>query len=292
MMMISYVVLISLLLVTLGEAQIKACYAWDGSSSGNFPCDPEAEVHLLATARFFILIQSIELNEHTDPLTQHFSYAKNVTICGDGTVCPGPKNQTCCKNHQGRTELNFHNRARLPESVTGLASYYAQAGYTIPTSSATAATRDHVAQTTSVDTHPAGTTSTQQVTASSLPSKQTLAPVPSASGLSTGAKAGIGVAVGVTAMICATVAFLFYTRRRNRNWDKGSGMPDRGAYPWHWKAGDGYPWLWKDQYQSSSHNHASPELGSESAKYEADASSDSQLNSPQELAGDGIQRKA
>ena len=28
----------------LGSAQVKACYAWDGSSSGNFPCDPEAEV--------------------------------------------------------------------------------------------------------------------------------------------------------------------------------------------------------------------------------------------------------
>jgi len=33
-------------LIGLSSAQIKACYAWDGSSSGNFPCDPEADVRL------------------------------------------------------------------------------------------------------------------------------------------------------------------------------------------------------------------------------------------------------
>lgn len=41
----STVFLISLLsLADSGRAQVKACYAWDGSDSGNFPCDPEAEV--------------------------------------------------------------------------------------------------------------------------------------------------------------------------------------------------------------------------------------------------------
>ena len=50
--MILHVVLVSLFLITLVEAQIKACYAWDGSSSGNFPCDPEAEVRLLIPAPY------------------------------------------------------------------------------------------------------------------------------------------------------------------------------------------------------------------------------------------------
>lgn len=44
--MIASTVILSLSLFTIANAQVKACYAWDGSSSGNFPCDPEAEVQI------------------------------------------------------------------------------------------------------------------------------------------------------------------------------------------------------------------------------------------------------
>ena len=236
----------------------------------------------------------LDLNEETDPLTQHFSYANNVTICDDGTVCPNLKNETCCNKHQGRTEINYHNRARLPESVTGLASYYSQAGYTIPGSSASGSVKVHAAQATSVPKSAAqssvsvsstSSTSVQAtMTSSYSPSstKQTLSPTPSSSDLSTGAKAGIGVGVGVVALICATVAFVFYIRRPGRN-SNAQGGPSQG----HW-----YPWHFKDANHGATSAYFSPELGSEATKYEVDGSTETQTSITHELASDGGQRKS
>lgn len=226
---------------------------------------------------------SVGLNEKTDPLTQHFSYANNVTICDDGTLCPNPNNETCCKKHQGRTELNYHNRARLPESVTGLASYYAQAGYTIPGASATPSVELHAARSSPVPTSAAHSSSPPSSTgsgnASSTPAspaaKQSLNPLPSSSGLSAGAKAGMGVGIGVAAMICATVAFIFYLRRRKHQ--KSEAL--------HGSNGDAYSPDYKDQYQPPAPMYYSPELAADTAKYEVDASPESQPNSPHEVPG-------
>ena len=231
-----------------------------------------------------------ELNEIIDPLTQHFSYANNVTICDDGTVCPNPNNQTCCTKHQGRTELNYQNPARLPESVTGLASYYSQAGYTIPGSSATASVKLHAAQSSSVPTSAtqsstsSSSTPTQPsaaATSSHTSAKQTLSPAPSSSGLSTGAKAGIGVGVAVAAMICATAAFIFWIRRRKTT-DNG---PVGGSHN-----GGGWPWQGREGPQGAAPAYFSPELGTDSAKFEVDGATATRPSVPQELASEGVQK--
>lgn len=47
-----------------------------------------------------------------------FDYKLNTTICDDGTVCPrndfAASNDTCCDQHQGITEINYHNEAVIP----------------------------------------------------------------------------------------------------------------------------------------------------------------------------------
>ena len=57
--MILSLFLATLSYVTVAHAQVKACYAWDGSSSGNFPCDPEAEVCLAQPASISVLTTAI-----------------------------------------------------------------------------------------------------------------------------------------------------------------------------------------------------------------------------------------
>lgn len=225
----------------------------------------------------------VGLNEVIDPLTQHFSYENNVTICDDGTVCPNPKNETCCKKHQGRSELNYHNRATLPESVTGLASYYAQAGYTIPGASAIPSVKVHAAQSSSVptsaslpSTSPSSTGSGSASPTSTLPAeKQDPNPLHSSSGLSAGAKAGVGVGIGVAAMICATITFIFYLRRRKHQKSEALNA----------SSGDAYSTDYKDQYRSPAPMYHSPELAADTARYEVDASPESQSRSPHEVLG-------
>ena len=230
----------------------------------------------------------LDLNEETDPLTQHFSYANNVTICDDGTVCPNPNNETCCTKHKGRTETNYHNQARLPESVTGLASYYAQAGYTIPGASTTPLVEVHAAQSSSVPSSATQSSTsslsssvvktTQQsasVTTSTAAEQTLISSVSTSSGLSAGAKAGIGVGVGVAAMICATIAFVFYTRQRKHFKSDEAGMTRDDAYLTESK----------DRYQCAAAEYQVQELGTDAAKYEADASIETQPNSPHEVPG-------
>ncbi|KAL8731653.1 MAG: hypothetical protein Q9181_004240 [Wetmoreana brouardii] len=145
----------------------------------------------------------------------------NTTICSDATVCPNnffsTNNNTCCDNHQGKTEVNYHNNARIPDAVADLTDYYASAGYTVPTDGVyktatyptlTATTRSTAALATGATTTPTATGSPASASATSTPS----------SGLGSGAKAGIGIgaAVGALAIIGIGV-FLWMRRRRNLN---------------------------------------------------------------------------
>lgn len=55
----------------------------------------------------------------------HFDYKLNTTICPDATVCPQnffstADNTTCCDNHQGKTEINYHNDAVIPIAASDL----------------------------------------------------------------------------------------------------------------------------------------------------------------------------
>ena len=62
--------------------------------------------------------------DHTVANYDHFDYKLNTTICNDGTVCPNndfsTSNNTCCDNHQGRPEINYHNNAVLPDAASDL----------------------------------------------------------------------------------------------------------------------------------------------------------------------------
>lgn len=141
----------------------------------------------------------------------HFNYQLNVTICSDSTICPNPRNQSCCDQGQGRTEINYHNNAVMPSVFADLSSYYALAGFTIPvsTSSSTRST-SLAAQTPSSPV--IVTVVTTSLSSTSLPP-----PEPSSSGLSPGAKTGIGVGIGVGAAILGVLLLILYMLYRRRN---------------------------------------------------------------------------
>lgn len=70
----------------------------------------------------------------------HFKYSLNTTSCPDKTICPGPKNQSCCDAKKGRKEIDFGNTAEIPKELKDLRSYYEAAGYTIPSRAAESST--------------------------------------------------------------------------------------------------------------------------------------------------------
>ena len=67
------------------------------------------------------------------PNFDHFTW-ENVIMCRDGTICPSPKNQSCCDQEHGRVEINYHNNATVPSERSLLSSYYADGGYMISAS--------------------------------------------------------------------------------------------------------------------------------------------------------------
>lgn len=61
------------------------------------------------------------------PNYDHFDYHLNTTICSDATVCPKnffstSDNETCCDNHLGKQEINYHNGAKVPTAASDLDS--------------------------------------------------------------------------------------------------------------------------------------------------------------------------
>ncbi|MCJ1423085.1 hypothetical protein MMC29_000966 [Sticta canariensis] len=149
-----------------------------------------------------------------------FSYDQNTTFCQDGTVCPNTGNTTCCRAGAGKKEILFHYISPLPTIVKDLTSFYSLAGYSLPssTTSSSGAT---------VSTSP---TSTASASASSLSRPESSSPQqfssPSSSsnpkpnsadpGLSSSAKAGIGIGVSLGALLVG-LAILVLRRRRRRN---------------------------------------------------------------------------
>ena len=70
-----------------------------------------------------------------------FQYQQNTTDCGDGTFCMYPGNETCCLDHKGSREITYHNPARIPTIAEGWTTYYEDAGYSLPTTTADPLTR-------------------------------------------------------------------------------------------------------------------------------------------------------
>ncbi|KAL8718650.1 MAG: hypothetical protein Q9181_008174, partial [Wetmoreana brouardii] len=165
----------------------------------------------------------------TDAFNRRFSYALNTTICGDATVCPKnffstSENKTCCDKHQGKTEIDYHNPARIPNDYTDLPEYYAAGGYTMTTG------REHSTGNASIRS--AAATSADTISSLAKPSFVTVtAPAsvvssvtPSLSPrLSVDAKAGIGAGASVGALAIISFAVTLWIRhRRHRNAEEES----------------------------------------------------------------------
>ena len=79
---------------------------------------------------------------NTDPTVWNwFGYTQNTTDCGDGTFCMYPGNETCCFDRKGSREITYHNTARIPTIAEAWTTYYEDAGYSLPTTTATSLTR-------------------------------------------------------------------------------------------------------------------------------------------------------
>ncbi|CAO1599042.1 hypothetical protein XANCAGTX0491_002787 [Xanthoria calcicola] len=165
-----------------------------------------------------------------EEVSADFNYELNTTRCIDTkpqTLCPvnyffnNPdnaasaytSNDTCCGNSQGITEINYRNIEPLPKASADLSSYYALAGYTIPTDGIYKAAITSSTSTSSTSATAATGTTTSATTSPSAVSSPDPTPSP---GLSTGAKAGIGVgaAAGILAVAGALI-FLFMRRRKS-----------------------------------------------------------------------------
>ncbi|KAL8706625.1 MAG: hypothetical protein Q9201_000372 [Fulgogasparrea decipioides] len=153
-------------------------------------------------------------------LHNRFNYTLNTTFCGDGAVCPNnffstSKNKTCCDNHQGKTEVDYHNPAQIPKDYTDLPEYYAAAGYRMPTSrehsTGTASIRSSAATSAAINSPPAKP-SFVTVTAPALGSPSVTPSL--SSSLSVNAKAGIGVGTSVGALAIISFAITLWIRRR------------------------------------------------------------------------------
>ncbi|KAL8740061.1 MAG: hypothetical protein Q9190_007195 [Brigantiaea leucoxantha] len=168
----------------------------------------------------------------------HFDYKLNTTICSDGKVCPKndfstSDNTTCCDNHQGKAEINFHNDAVMPQFSSDLSKYYARAGKTIPTDGVyvtASSTRTMIPATDlttsfisrSKTTAPATSLMASSIASQGHPSLAVDSAIPTSSSSSsrpsTGAKAGIavGVILGIL-VVAASVGFIFIRHRRRRS---------------------------------------------------------------------------
>ncbi|KAL8847167.1 MAG: hypothetical protein Q9198_011245, partial [Flavoplaca austrocitrina] len=208
----------------------------------------------------------------TEPGYDYFDYDLNTTRCTNTnpqTLCPNndfsTSNETCCEAGQGILEINYQNSEPLPTAKADLSSYYALAGYTIPT--------DGVYTPVTAFSSSASSTSTSSASAAAAATTSPANPAPapsteedSSSSLSTGAKAGIGI--GVAAVVCAIAcaAIFFYIRRRkqtkhDREQPAMSNYPQYSNVPQDAGPGQERP---MEYYKSS-------ELADDSARMELDA---------------------
>lgn len=163
----------------------------------------------------------------------HFKYSLNTTSCPDNTICPGPQNQSCCDAQKGKKEVDFDNNAMIPKDMKDLTSYYQAAGYTIPSRAAESSTSESSASGSSrsgssrsgstaqrtpsslllsstQDVDPSISTSTSVSRPSSISSDQ----ASGGSGLSISAKAIVGAAASIAALLLLVSCLYLIHRRR------------------------------------------------------------------------------
>lgn len=170
----------------------------------------------LASPSFIsLLISRHVLDKSTAALNfDHFKYSLNTTSCHDDTFCPGPQNQSCCEAKNGKKEIKFDNNAIIPKELKDLSSYYKAAGYTIPSRTAESSTSESTSLLLS-STRDVGTSISSSASlsrSSSIPSEGRDQPS-GGSGLNTSAKAVVGAAASIVALLLL-ISFLYLIRLR------------------------------------------------------------------------------
>lgn len=131
-----------------------------------------------------------------------------ATNCGDGTICCGAENVSCCDNHEGRAPIlyPFDNPLQDPEFMFSLTAIVT------PSSSSLSSTiAPGGASSSSSSTSVTTTSSSSLLSSTSIPPSQS----PSG-GLSTGAEAGIAVGAAVVALSVMAALWVVCRKRRKR----------------------------------------------------------------------------
>ena len=159
-----------------------------------------------------------------------------------------PSNETCCFNHEGVKEITYHNTATIPTSAEEWATYYQDAGYSVPTatssqSTSTVLASQDISETSASTTLPAHSQRLNVTTspASQTSSKDVSEPGPTSTSkttISSGEKAIIGVASAVGVLGAIGSLYLFQ-RSRTRRRGQSDSMETRKA-PLVEKCGIGY----------------------------------------------------
>ena len=179
-----------------------------------------------------------------DAGAHRFDFSSNTTICGDGTICPNPGNQTCCANHQGVTLIQYRHSDIFSRQITDSATYHSdQESIALSTafiSSATPSSNLWTASSTpwsgvsSPSSSISSSTSFSTTTPISFPPRSDDWPAalqshpslisssrnstryPISSNISSGAKVGIGVGVAIGATVISILFFLLCRSHQQR----------------------------------------------------------------------------
>lgn len=156
----------------------------------------------------------------------HFKFSLNTTSCPDNTICPGPQNQSCCDAKKGKKEIDFDNNAIIPKEMKDLSSYYEAAGYTIPSRAAESSTSGSSTSGSTAQRTPSSLllSSTQDVEPSISTSSSVSRPslissdehnqASGGSGLSISAKAIVGAAASIAALLLLVSCLYLIHRHR------------------------------------------------------------------------------
>ena len=135
------------------EANVSACCGQGSTCRTNIFCENSSGLKIVGEctdrswadpacpwrlSRFTSLVCNCTLlSMSTDaykvqPAERIFSYQANTTMCSDGTLCPKTypstaENTTCCDAHQGKEEIVFRNKEKIPEDLSDLPGKYCMA---------------------------------------------------------------------------------------------------------------------------------------------------------------------
>ena len=140
-----------------------------------------------------------------------------------------PGNETCCFDHEGVKEITYHNTATIPTVAGEWKTYYQDAGYSVPTTTARRSTSTFVASKDISNISASATSIVHsqdlEVSPSPSPASPTIStavpkPVPTSTSkrtINAGEKAIIGIASALGLFGAAGMLYLFQRLRAERS---------------------------------------------------------------------------